>query len=58
MRSPLNLLTVEEYLKSEQDAKIRHEYVAGQIFAMAGASEAHNLIVTNLIAIFGSEICL
>ncbi|MGK7950534.1 MAG: hypothetical protein AB4368_17575 [Xenococcaceae cyanobacterium] len=35
MRSPLNLLTVEEYLKSEQDAKIRHEYVAGQIFAMA-----------------------
>ena len=51
MRSPLNLLTVEEYLKSEQDAKIRHEYVAGQIFAMAGASEAHNLIVTNLIAI-------
>lgn len=51
MRSPLNLLTVEEYLKFEQDGEIRHEYVAGQIFAMAGASEAHNLIVTNLIAI-------
>lgn len=51
MRSPLNLLTVEEYLKFEQDSEIRHEYVAGQIYAMAGASEAHNLIVTNLIAI-------
>ncbi|VEP15168.1 conserved hypothetical protein [Hyella patelloides LEGE 07179] len=51
MRSPLNLITVEEYLKSEQDAEVRHEYVAGQIFAMAGASEAHNLIVTNLVAI-------
>ena len=51
MRSPLNLLTVEEYLNLEQDAEIRHEYVAGQIYAMAGASEAHNLIVTNLIAI-------
>ena len=51
MRSPLNLITVEEYLNLEQDAKIRHEYVAGQIYAIAGASEAHNLIVTNLIAI-------
>ena len=51
MRSPLNLITVEEYLEFEQDAQIRHEYVAGQVYAMAGASEAHNLIVTNLIAI-------
>ncbi len=51
MRSPLNLITVEEYLELEQDAEVRHEYVAGQIFAMAGASEAHNLIVTNLVAI-------
>ncbi|MDJ0633335.1 MAG: Uma2 family endonuclease [Xenococcaceae cyanobacterium MO_188.B29] len=51
MRSPLNLLSVEEYLKLEQDAEIRHEYLAGQLYAMAGASEAHNLIVTNLIAI-------
>ena len=51
MRSPVILLSVEEYLFSEQNAKIRHEFVAGQIYAMAGASEAHNLIVTNLVAI-------
>jgi Uma2 family endonuclease len=51
MRSPLNLLTAEEYLKLEQDAEIRHEYVAGQIYAMSGASEAHNLIVGNIFAI-------
>ncbi len=51
MRSPLNLITVEEYLKLEQDAEIRHEYVAGQIYAMAGASEAHNLIVGNIFAL-------
>ena len=25
MRSPLNLITVEEYLKLEQGAEIRHE---------------------------------
>jgi len=51
MRSPLNFLTSEEYLKFEQDGEVRHEYVAGHIYATAGASEAHNLIVTNLIAI-------
>ena len=51
MRSPLNLITVEEYLKLEQDAEIRREYVAGQVYAMAGASEAHNLIVGNIFAL-------
>ena len=51
MRSPLNLLTVEEYLKFEQGAEIRHEYVAGQIYAMTGSSREHNLIATNLISL-------
>ena len=51
MRSPLNLITVEEYLKLEQDAEIRHEYVAGQFYAMTGSSREHNLIATNLISL-------
>lgn len=51
MQSGLSWLTVEEYFKFEQDAEIRHEYVAGQIFAMAGASEEHNLIVGNIFAL-------
>jgi Uma2 family endonuclease len=51
MQSGLSYLTIEEYLKFEQDEVIRHEYVAGQIFAMAGASEEHNLIVTNIISL-------
>ncbi len=51
MRSPLNLLTVEEYLKFEQDGEIRHEYVAGQIYAMTGSSREHNLIATNIISL-------
>ena len=51
MRSPVNLITVEEHLKSEQDAEIRHEYVAGQIYAIAGASEAHDLIAGNIFAL-------
>lgn len=48
MQSPLQLLSVEQYLAAEAESEIRHEYVAGQIFAMAGASEEHNLIAGNI----------
>ena len=51
MQSTINFLTVEEYFQFEQTSEIRHEYVDGEIFAMAGASEEHNLIVTNIIAL-------
>jgi Uma2 family endonuclease len=50
MQSPLNILTVEEYLEAEKFSDIRHEYVAGQVFAMAGASEEHNQIAGNIYA--------
>jgi Uma2 family endonuclease len=36
------------YLEAECHASVRHEYVAGQIFAMAGGSKAHNIIALNL----------
>ncbi len=42
------LLSVAEYLDGEQRSDIRHEYVAGQVFAMAGAGEKHNRISLNL----------
>ncbi len=44
----INLLTEEEYLEGETLADIRHEYIDGQIYAMAGANERHNLISLNL----------
>lgn len=56
MRSPLKFLTVEEYLKTEQDGEIRHEYLGGQIFAMAGASEEHNLITGNIYTALRSHL--
>jgi Uma2 family endonuclease len=43
-------ITPEEYLKGELYSHIRHEYVNGEIYAMVGASEAHNLIAGNLHA--------
>ncbi|MBI1278315.1 MAG: Uma2 family endonuclease [Anaerolineaceae bacterium] len=39
--------TVEEYLDFERQSEEKHEYYAGEIFAMSGASRRHNLIVIN-----------
>ena len=41
--------TPEEYLALERQAQYKSEYYAGEIFAMAGASRWHNLIVTNVL---------
>ena len=41
--------TAEEYLTLERASPDRHEFFDGEIFAMAGASFAHNLIVSNAI---------
>jgi Uma2 family endonuclease len=43
-------LSEEDYLVYEQLSPIKHEYYAGSIYAMAGASEAHNLIAMNVAA--------
>lgn len=40
-------LSVEEYLEGELLSEIRHEYVDGEVFAMAGASRNHNRIAGN-----------
>ncbi|MGI4887049.1 MAG: Uma2 family endonuclease [Janthinobacterium lividum] len=42
--------TPEEYLALEEKSEVRHEYFDGEIFAMAGASAAHNLIKGNMVA--------
>ncbi|MFO1349602.1 MAG: Uma2 family endonuclease [Gammaproteobacteria bacterium] len=43
------ILSVEDYLAIERSAEQRHEYYQGEIFAMAGGSPAHNLIVANSV---------
>ena len=37
-------VTFEEYLAAEAASTIRHEWVAGQVYAMVGASERHELM--------------
>lgn len=45
---PKLFLTVEEYLLGERDVATRHEFILGQVYAMAGASDRHNRISGNL----------
>ena len=47
---PLLTLTVAEYLESEKISSVRHEYLAGYVYAMTGTSAAHNLIAGNVFA--------
>lgn len=44
-------LTIEEYLTLEENSPIKHEYIDGQVFAMAGTTDSHNLIAGNLYAL-------
>ena len=41
-------LPVEDYLTGEQHSEVRHEYIAGEVHAMAGASKTHNTLAGNL----------
>ena len=51
MADPLHRpLTVEEYLDVEDSLAWRHEYVAGETYAMSGESRRHNRIVGNVFA--------
>ncbi len=48
--NPKSFLTFEDWLEAERAAlETRSEYIAGEVFATTGASEAHNLIVTNTV---------
>src|SRR5260370_13533951 len=47
-------VTPEQYLELERKAEHKSEYFAGEMFAMAGAPEAHNILdmtMTELISL-------
>lgn len=48
--------TLKEYLAFERLAKEKHEYSAGAIIAFAGASRAHNLIVSRVSRRLGNQL--
>lgn len=49
-------ITPAEYLEGERVAEMRHEYIDGKVYAMAGASAEHNEICGDIYAILKSHL--
>jgi len=52
----ISYISEKEYLAQERVSKTKSEYFDGEIFAMAGASRRHNLIVANVIISLGVQL--
>jgi len=50
------LLTVEEFLAAEPGYEMKHEYLGGMVYVMAGASTPHNTIAANLMGALVSRL--
>src|ERR1051326_7627992 len=44
-----NLVSVEDYLRTELDSPVKREYLGGVIYAMAGARNVHHVIKNNTL---------
>jgi len=53
---PKYYLSPEEYLALERAAEFKSEYLDGVVYALAGASKRHNLIVANIIITLGGQL--
>jgi Uma2 family endonuclease len=43
-------ISIEDYLEGEKISPVKHEYVCGEVYAMAGTSDRRNLIAGSLYA--------
>jgi Uma2 family endonuclease len=48
--------TIEEYLAYELETGVKHEFIDGEIYAMAGGSKKHSRIKWNLVKIIGNQL--
>lgn len=46
----LDLISVEDYLAGELVSEVKHEYLGGVVYAMAGGKNLHNSIAGNVFA--------
>jgi len=52
----LNLISVDDYLEEELVARIKHEYLGGVVYAMAGGTNVHNAIASNILIALGTRL--
>ena len=51
-----NYLTPEEYLQLELQADVKHEYIDGYAYAMAGANDSHVTVSLNVATLLRSHV--
>lgn len=44
-------LSIEEYLELEENSIVKHQYLDGYVYAMAGGTLDHGLIAVNILTI-------
>ena len=44
-------VSVEDYLEGEKISPVKHEYIEGEVYAMAGGSDNHNRIAIELVTL-------
>ncbi len=52
LKPQLNFISEQDYLAGELISKVKHEYIDGDVYAMAGASKNHDKIAGNVFAKF------
>lgn len=50
------LVTEDEYLALERASEVKHEYINGEMIAMAGATYRHNVIASNIHGMLWSRL--
>lgn len=48
--------TAEEYLAFEAASDEKHEFIGGRLYVASGASQRHNIIVSNVITAIGLQL--
>ena len=51
-----DFISIAEYLQGELISNTKHEYLEGQVYAMAGASKNHQRIITNVVRTFSEHL--
>ncbi|MDQ3321579.1 MAG: Uma2 family endonuclease [Acidobacteriota bacterium] len=49
-------ISVEDYLEGEKVSQVKHEYIDGEVYAMAGTSKSHNRIIRNILNKLGNHL--
>ena len=49
-------ISIEDYLAGELVSRVKHEYLGGAVYAMAGARNSHTLIASNILIVLGGRV--